>query len=152
VVGNEFRCLSVKRKNMRLRSAQEDFETNTLAAVPGLLGKLLYLGALHDGNGTYRHWGLERVYGNGVARSAISACHRAVLSRILKTPLSVLQNDVEVSSASSQLATGELLCSLRLRQLLPKSAAPASQTHFTSVLHALSALAETANSANRQNA
>jgi hypothetical protein len=29
---------------MRLKSALEDFEVNTLAAVPGLLGKLSYLG------------------------------------------------------------------------------------------------------------
>ena len=137
---------------MRLRSALEDFEANTLAAVPGLLGKLHYLGALHDGNGTYNHWGLEKVYGNDAARSAISTCHRALLSRILKTPLPVLLDDVGASSANRQLAGSEFLRSLNSAHSLPKSPPPASQVHFKSVLHALSALAESGNSANRQNA
>ena len=137
---------------MRLRSALEDFEANTLAAVPGLLGKLYYLGALHDGDGTYNHWGLEKVYGNDAAWSAIGTCHRALLSRILKTPLPILLDDVGASSAKGQLATREFLFSLKSPHSLPKSPPAASQVHFRSVLHALLALAESGNNANRQNA
>ena len=137
---------------MRLRSALEDFEANTLAAVPGLLGKLHYLGTLHDGDGAYNHWGLEKVYGKDSAGSAITTCHRALLSRILKTPLSVLLDDVGASSPNCQLANGEFLCLLKSPHSLPKSPPPASQIHFRSVLHALSALAESGNNANRQNA
>jgi hypothetical protein len=137
---------------MRLRSALEDFEANTLAAVPGLLGKLYYLGTMHDGDGTYNHWGLEKVYGSDAARSAINTCHRAVLSRVLKTPLRALLDDVDASSANRQLAKGEFLSSLNSLHSLPKSLPPASQVHFRSVLHALSALAETGNNANHRNA
>src|SRR5712691_4298022 len=52
------RCHFGNRKSMRLKSALEDFEANTLGAVPGLLGRLSYVGRLHDGKGTYDHWGL----------------------------------------------------------------------------------------------
>ena len=137
---------------MRLKSALEDFEANTLAAVPGLMGKLYYLGALHDGDGAYRHWGLEKVYGKDAARGAITTCHRALLSRILKTPLPLLLDDVGASSANRQLATKEFLSTLTSPHSLPKSPPAASQVHFKSVLHALLALAESGNSANRQNA
>jgi hypothetical protein len=137
---------------MRLRSALEDFEANTLAAVPGLLGKLSYVAALHVGNGAYSHWGLEKVYGKDAAGGAINTSHRTLLSRILKTPLSVLLQDVRASSASCQLAPTEFLLSLGSPQSLPKSPPPASQVHFRSVLHALSVLAESRHTANHLNA
>src|SRR5712672_2701039 len=97
---------------MRLRSVLEDFEANTLAAVPGLLGKLCYLAALHDGNGTYEHWGLAKVYGPDATRAAINTSHRALLSKILKTPLPALLEDVRSSSAGHQIAAREFLFSL----------------------------------------
>lgn len=137
---------------MRLRSALEDFEENTLGAVPGLLGKLSYLGALHDGNGAYNHWGLEKVYGKDVARGAMSASHRTLLSKILKTRLAVLLDDVRTSSANQHLAAREFLFSLSSAPSLPKSPSSASQVHFRSVLHALLALAETQHDANLRNA
>ena len=137
---------------MRLRSVLEDFESNTLAAVPGLLGKLSYLAALHDGNGAYGHWGLDKVYGPDASQAAITTLHRAVLSKILKTPLPVLLDDVRNSSAGHQVAAKEFLFSLSSPQSLPKSPPPASQVHFKSVLHALLALAESRHTANRQNA
>jgi hypothetical protein len=137
---------------MRLRSALEDFEDNTLAAVPGLFGKLSYLAALHDGNGAYSHWGLERVYGQEVARGAMNAAHRMLLSRILRTPLRILAGDVTASSASRQQPAGVLLSSLTSNQSLPKSPPTASQVHFRSVLHALSAVAESRSTASHPNA
>jgi hypothetical protein len=137
---------------MKLRSVLEDFEANTLAAVPGLLGKLSYLGALHDGNGAYGHWGLEKVYGPEAMRAAINTSHRRLLSKILKTPLPVLLDDMKDSSASHQLAAEEFLFSLNSPQSLPKSPPPAAQVHFKSVLHALLALAASRHTASRQSA
>jgi len=137
---------------MRLRSPIEDFEANTLAAVPGLLGKLSYLGTLHDGNGAYDHWGLEKLYGTGIARAAIHTSHRMLLSKILKTPLPVLLDDVRNSSASHQLAAREFLSSLSSPNALPKSPPAAAQVHFKSVLHALLVLAESRHTASRQSA
>ena len=137
---------------MRLRSVLEDFEANTLGAVPGLLGKLSYLGALHDGNGAYGHWGVGKVYGPDASQAAINTLHRAVLSKILKTPLQVLLEDVRNSSAGHRVATREFLFSLNTPHSLPKSPPPAAHVHFKSVLHALLALVESRQTASRQNA
>lgn len=137
---------------MRLKSAREDFEANTLGAVPGLLGKLSYISQLSDNNGAYSHWGLERLYGNDAARHAISAVHRTLLSKILKAPLRVLLDDVAKSCSNQQLTEGEFLFSLNAAHSLPESPPPASTQHLKSVLHALLALAENRNRANPQGA
>lgn len=139
---------------MRLKSALEDFEANTLGAVPGLLGRLSYLGRLHDGEGTgtgrYEHWGLARVYGDDAAQSAIRASHRVLLSEVLKKPLAVLLKDVPASCANEHLTESEFLAALA--QSSPKPLSPAARAHLGSVLSALSALVESRENANPQGA
>jgi hypothetical protein len=137
---------------MRLRSALEDFESTTLGAVPGLLGKLSYTSSLHDGSGMYRHWGLETVYGADDAQRAISAAHRILLSRVLKTPLPVLLDDLKASCGDEQRTETEFLFSLSEKRSLPKPLPPASPEHLRSVLHALSALLESRHAATLQGA
>jgi len=127
---------------MKLKSALEDFELTTLDAVPGLLGKLSYTSSLHDGSGMYRHWGLERVYGADDAQHAINAAHRMLLSRVLKTPLPVLLDDLRTSCGDEHHTETEFLFSLTETRSLPKPLSPASPAHLRSVLHALSALLE----------
>jgi hypothetical protein len=84
---------------MRLQSALEDFEANTLGAVSGSLSRLSYVGRLHDGNGTYGHWGLSKVYGGGDAQRAIRTSHRGLLSEVLKKPLAALLNELAICSS-----------------------------------------------------
>ena len=131
---------------MRLKSALEDFETNTLGAVPGLLGRLFYVGRLQDGNevgnGRYQHWGLARVYGEDAAQNAIRASHRILLSAVLKKPLAVLVKDARASCSNEHLTEREFLASLTLGHAAPKPLSPASRAHLSSVLSALSALVE----------
>lgn len=135
---------------MRLRSAHEDFETNTLGAVSGSLGRLSYVGRLHDGNGTYEHWGMAKVYGNDAAQHAIRVSHRALLSEVLKKPLAVLLNDVQASCSNEHLTEGEFLSALADSQ--PKALSRSARAHLRSVLSALSALAENRIRANPQDA
>ena len=139
---------------MRLKSASEDFEANTLGAVPGLLGRLSYVGRLRDGDATgkgrYEHWGLAKVYGEDAAQCAIRASHRALLSNVLKKPLAVLLNDVRASCSSEHLTEGEFLASLT--HCPPKPLSPAALAHLRSVLSALSALVESRNKANLRGA
>jgi hypothetical protein len=130
---------------MRLRSAQEDFEANTLAAVPGSLGRLAYVGRLHDGDGTYDHWGLAKVYGDDAAQCAIRASHRVLLSEVLKKPLAVLLKDVLATCSNEHLTERELLAALN--NAPPKPLSRAALAHLRSVLSALSALVESRNSA-----
>jgi len=135
---------------MRLKSALEDFEANTLGVVPGLLGRLSYVGRLHDGEGTYDHWGLAKVYGDDAAQSAIRASHRVLLSEVLKKPLSVLLKDALASCSNEHLTEREFLASLT--HSAPKPLSPSALAHLRSVLSALSALVESRNSANLQGA
>ncbi len=131
---------------MRLKSALEDFNANTLGAVPGLLGRLSYVGRLQDGNGSYDHWGLAKVYGNDAAQGAIRASHRVLLAEVLKRPLAALLKDVPASCSNEHLTEREFLGSLA--QSRPKSLSPAARAHLRSVLSALSALVENRDSAN----
>ena len=135
---------------MRLKSALEDFEANTLGAVPGLLGRLSYVGRLHDGNGTYEHWGLVKVYGDDAAQCAIRASHRVLLSEVLKKPLAMLLNDVLASCSNEHLTEREFLASLA--QPPPKPLSRAALAHLRSVLSALSALVESRDDANLRGA
>jgi hypothetical protein len=132
---------------MRLKSALEDFETNTLGAFSGLLRRLSYVGRLHDGNGSYTHWGLAKVYGKDAAQRAIRACHRVLLSEVLRKPLAALLDDAIASSTSEETTEKEFLA--LLAQSPPKALSAATRAHLGSVLGALSALVETRNSANR---
>lgn len=133
---------------MRLQSALEDFEMNTLGAVPGSLGRLSYVGRLHDGNGTYGHWGLAKVYGDD-AQGAMRASHRVLLSAVLKKPLALLLNELAICS-NEHLTEREFLASLNNSP--PKPVSPAALAHLRSVLSALLALVESRDNANPRGA
>jgi hypothetical protein len=135
---------------MRLKSALEDFEASTLGAVPGLLRRLSYVGGLHDGEGTYNHWGLASVYGKDDAQGAMRASHRGLLSAVLKRPLAALLKDVLASCSNEHQTEREFLATLA--QSPPKPLSPSSRAHLRSVLSALLALVESRDAANLQGA
>ncbi len=128
------------RNKMRLKSALEDFEANTLESVSGLLARLSYVGGLHDGKGAYEHWGLAKAHGPEAAQRAIRESHRELLAEVLKEPLGALLNDLLASSANEHLTEREFLAALTGCQ--PKPVSPAALAHLRSVLGALSALVE----------
>jgi len=126
------------------KSALEDFESTTLGAIPGLLAKLHYISSLHDGDGSYAHWGMGKVHGKEGARRAIRAAHTAVLAQVLRSSLRLLDQDLRHSASNGQITEREFLASLikLAPQALPHRAGAASEKHLTAVLHALSALLE----------
>ena len=129
---------------MVLTSAAEDFEGKTLRAIPGLLGKLRYVTLLRDKGGVYSHWGLEKVYGASSAERAMRSSHGSLIAQILRTPLQELRTDVQRSAEGAQIATVELLSSLEepVANARVDRDTVASQRHFRSVLHTLSALVQ----------
>ncbi len=139
---------------MAVRSAAEDFEGTTLEAVPGLLGKLHYLARLHDGEGNYSHWGMQRIHGAEAATRAIRTSHIGVLTRVLRAPLRALVVDVSCSATGLRLSDEELVESLKKmpHQLFPDRSVVASQKHLMAVLNALSALVEGQGHASRPGA
>ena len=135
---------------MVLLSAIEDFQVRTLRAVPGLLGKLRYVAFLCN-KGDF-HWGLQKLYGSVVAEKAIRDSQRALITQILRTPLADLADDLQNSAAAARVTNFELLTYLETteRNSLTAENFRASEKHFMSVLHTLSALAQNKMPANRQ--
>ena len=134
---------------MSLTSAFDDFLHTTLSACPGLLTKLEYLAGLRQVDGGYGHWGLSRVHGEAAAQRALADSHAVLMSEILRTPLRSLMEDVQVSALARDEGAGAYLeeLSSRSSQLLPEEVGGGSSRHFSSVLHALSALARSQPSA-----
>jgi hypothetical protein len=124
---------------MTLISALEDLSHTTLEAVAGCLRKLEYLAGLRAREGTYSHWGLGKVYGRATANKALGTAHREVVSEVLSTPLGMLLEDVEKSSAVAGLNPRQYLENLAQRDstLLPSDPGAGSARHLSSVLHAL---------------
>lgn len=138
---------------MVLTSAVEDFEGRTLSAIPGLLGKLRYVQLSRDSDGVFSHWGLEKVHGASYAERAIRSSHGSLIAQVLRTPLRELTIDLQRSATGAEIADFELLLSLgSLMSSAPRDqSARASEKHFTSVLHTLSALLQSRPPATPQN-
>jgi len=128
---------------MSLKSALQDIKETTLSAVSGWLGKLTYLASLRCGQGRYEHWGMESVHGVESSARALRQAHMEVVTRVLRTPLPSLLEDLKQSSESSGVAGSEYVEQMRGRftDLLPEGRqnTPVS-THLNSILVALSSL------------
>jgi hypothetical protein len=128
---------------MSLKSALQDIKETTLSAVSGWLGKLTYLASLRCGQGRYEHWGMESVHGVESSARALRQAHMEVVTRVLRTPLPSLLEDLKQSSESSGVAGFEYVEQMRGRftDLLPEGRqnTPVS-THLNSILVALSSL------------
>jgi hypothetical protein len=137
---------------MTLKSALQDVKETTLAAVAGMLGKLAYLASLRHKQGRYEHWGMENVHGAEVSERALKTAHGEILTGVLRSPLAVLQADLELSSRALGMDSEVYIEHLRGRfdELLPEGRqdSPAS-THLNSVLLALSHLAKNRGRATR---
>jgi hypothetical protein len=127
---------------MTLKSAVQDLRDTSLAAISGLLAKLTYLGSLHRKEGGYDHWGMSLVHGEDASDRALKAAHTEVLSQVLRTPLSDLQEDLRESSRTAQKSAAAYIEGMRERvtDLLPSPEDEASARHLSSVLAALSSL------------
>jgi hypothetical protein len=128
---------------MTLKSALNDVQETTLAAVSGLLGKLGYLASLRRAHGRYEHWGMETVHGQESSERALRTVHAEVISAILRTPLASLEHDLEESSRGAGAETQAYVGGLHdhFEDLLPDESknSPAA-SHLNSVLVALSSL------------
>jgi hypothetical protein len=127
---------------MTLKSALQDLRETTLAAVSGLLAKLAYLGSLRRREGGYLHWGMSRVHGEESSERALKVAHSEVLSKVLRTPIEELVEDLRESNRDNQQSAGAYVEGMReqLSELLPSPEDAASARHLNSVLVALSNL------------
>lgn len=126
-----------------ISSPFEDFSGTTLAAIPGVLGKLRYLAELREDDGEYHHWGMERRHGKTAANDAIAGSHSEIFGEILRTPLEGLWMEA-CELASRQSCTPTQLAQEMLRivqRMTPRDLRGGGKRHFSLVLRVLSALA-----------
>jgi hypothetical protein len=136
---------------MTLKSALQDLRETTLAAISGVLAKLTYLGSLRRREGGYRHWGMSLVHGEEASERALKAAHTEVLSTVLRTPITDLEEDLQHSSSDREETAGVYVESMRaqLGELVPSPQDAASARHLSSVLVALSSLEKSRKGATR---
>ena len=85
------------------RKIVQDFTLTTLAGIPGLLARLMYVASLRDlSSGRYEHAGLAALYPDEALQQAIGLCHEQVFERFLETPLSVQQQDLRTCLSTMQ--------------------------------------------------
>ncbi|MGP0020074.1 MAG: hypothetical protein ACLPHP_15995 [Candidatus Sulfotelmatobacter sp.] len=127
---------------MTLKSALQDVKETTLAAVAGLLGKLVYLASLRRAQGRYEHWGMELVHGAESSERALKTAHAEIVAGVLRMPLGSLVEDLEASSRATGVTAQAYVDGMRDRfeDLLPGERQAPAASHLNSVLLALSML------------
>lgn len=137
---------------MTLKSALQDLKETTLAAVSGLLGKLVYLSSLRRARGRYEHWGMEAVHGAESSERALKTAHAEVVAGVLRTPLAVMVEDLDESSRASGVEPHDYIEGMRehFDDLLPgeRKDSPVA-AHLNSVMVALSSLKKSPGRATR---
>jgi hypothetical protein len=80
---------------LRNKSAVRDFTSTTLAAIPNLYGRLIYLASLRDlSTGNYEHSGLAEFYPPNAVQESLECCHHEIFQRVLETPLAIQADDL----------------------------------------------------------
>lgn len=80
---------------LRNRSVVRDFTSTTLAAIPNMFGRLIYIASLRDlSSGNYEHAGLAALYTPEAIQEALECCHHEIFNRILETALAIQGEDL----------------------------------------------------------
>jgi hypothetical protein len=132
------------RTRMTLLSVYEDFVGRTLASMPGLLARLVYLGSLRDDAGDYCHWGMSRTFGQGSTSEALAQAHTEAWLAVLRTPIPALFAETQDAEAGSETWRGQP------EKLAPPNASGGTKRHFNSILLALSLLSQAAKEPNQR--
>ncbi|MEK7408217.1 MAG: hypothetical protein AAB225_24365 [Acidobacteriota bacterium] len=81
----------------RERGAAADLWRRTLARIPTLFGRLVYLCSLRDQNtGRYEHFGLAQMFGEAEAERALRASHLEVFAEWLSFNLEQQKADLDL--------------------------------------------------------
>jgi hypothetical protein len=80
---------------LRIQPIVRDFTATTLAAIPNVFGRLIYIASLRDlSSGCYEHSGLAAVYSPDAVQEALKISHQEIFSRVLEMPLSLQEQDL----------------------------------------------------------
>jgi hypothetical protein len=128
---------------MRLLSAEEDFQQNTLDKINGVLEKVRYLAKLRNADGSLQHWGLERQYGAQKAAEVLEGSCTEQLQTILQEELTTLWHEtLSLSNKVSQNSENFLKELMRdLEEITPERLTKLQARHLRATLVALSEIA-----------
>lgn len=110
------------------RTASADLWLRTLANIPSLFGRLIYLSALRDSNtGGYQHHGLSTVFGDREADQALRESHQATFTDWLGYSLEEQKADLDLYLSTLDAPKRRLLQTWQklapYRNLIPATAA-----------------------------
>jgi hypothetical protein len=142
---------------LRNRWVVRDFTSTTLAAIPNLFGRLIYIASLRDlSSGSYEHAGLAAVYPPEAIQEALECCHHEIFNRILETPLAIQGGDLRLCLQGMSGPFAETVANWRrmesYRILPPGNAPDYLRELFFSNLRALLEILDAANSTVHSNA
>ena len=122
----------------------DDFSKNTLGAVPGMLGKLLYVAGLRQNSDEYFHWGMVRSHGEASTSLAIGQSHTDLFIALLRTPIASLWQEVCNVALDDNTVVQEYIDKLTEKGdlLVPAQLQGGVRRHFNSILVALCCLAK----------
>jgi hypothetical protein len=94
------RTLTQLQQNRRV---VQDLTLTTLAGIPGLFARLVYIASLRDlSTGRYEHAGLSALYPDEAIQQALQLCHEQIFERILESPLSSQREDLRACLAGME--------------------------------------------------
>lgn len=90
-------------ERLDVQNAARDIQHRTLAKIPRVLDRFIYLASMRDYNtGIYHHDGLAARFSPDVACEALAGCHQEVYRELLLCPVRDLVTQMEAYIESSQ--------------------------------------------------
>jgi len=88
--------ITASKMTKKVEDACRDLNQSTLAGLPDLFSRLVFLSSLRDiSSNDYSHWGLENTFGKEAAQKALEDTHLGIFRQVSALPLRELSAQVK---------------------------------------------------------